>query len=89
MKDILSLKQIQHRAPKLLLNDYTSNYKTHFVKLKILPLMYLLKLQDNIVLAIKPIKVPTKQFKIYDYINFSSATTRSGTCNKMVILHHI
>ena len=50
--------------------------------------MYLLELQD-IIFAIKSIKVPTKQFNIYDYINFSSATTRSGTSNKMIIPHHI
>ena len=88
MKDILSIEQIQHRATKFLLNDYTSNYKTHLVKLKILPLMYLFKLQD-ILFAIKSIKAPTKQFNIYDHIDFSAATTRSGTSNKMIILHHM
>ena len=88
MKDILSLEQIQRRATKLLLNDYTSNYKTRLVKLKILPLMYLLELQD-ILFAIKSMKFPTKQFNIQDYINFSSAATRSGTSNKMIIPRHI
>ena len=81
-------EQIQHCATKLLLNDYTSNYKTCLVQLKILPLMYLLELQD-VLFAIKSIKVPTKQFNIYDYINFNSATTRSGTSNKMIIPRHI
>jgi len=88
MKDILSLEQIQRHATKLLLNDYISNYKTHLVQLKILPLMYLLELQD-ILFAIKSIKVPTKQLNIYDYINFSSATTRFGTSNKMITSRHI
>ena len=79
------MEQIQHRATKYLLNDYTSSYKTRLVKLKILPLMYLFELQ----FAIKSIKVQTKQFSIYNYINFSSATTRSGTSNKMIIPHHL
>jgi len=47
-----------------MLNDYTSNYKTCLVKLKILPLMYLFELKD-ILFSIKSIKVPTKQFNIY------------------------
>ena len=46
MKDILTLEQIQRRATKYLLNDYTSSYKTRLVKLRILPLMYLFELQD-------------------------------------------
>jgi len=50
--------------------------------------MYLFELQD-ILFAIKSIKVQTKQFNIYNYINFSSATTRSDTSNKMIIPHHL
>ena len=88
MKDILILEQIQHRATKYLLNDYTSSYKICLVKLKILPLMYLFELQD-ILFAIKSIKVQTKQFNIYNYVNFSSATARSGSSNKMIIPHHL
>ena len=88
MKDILTLEQIQRRATKYLLNDYTSSYKTRLVKLRILPLMYLFELQD-ILFAIKSIKVQSKQFNIHDHINFSSANTRSGTSNKLIIPHHL
>ena len=84
MKDILFLEQIQCHATKYLLNDYTSSYKTRLVKLKILPLMYLFELQD-ILFAIKSFKIQTKQLNIYNYTNFSFATTRSGTSDKMII----
>ena len=88
MKDILTLEQIQRRATKYLLNDYTSSYKTRLVKLRILPLMYLFELQD-ILFAIKSIKVQSKQFNSHDHINFSSANTRSGTSSKLIIPHHL
>jgi len=71
MKDILTPEKIQRHATKYLLHDYTSSYKTHLIKLRILPLMYLFELQ-NILFAIKSIKKQTKQFNIHDYINFSS-----------------
>jgi len=41
MKDILTLEQIQRRATKNLLNDYTTTYKT-----RLLMYSYLFKLQD-------------------------------------------
>jgi len=47
--------------------------------------MYLFKLQD-ILFAIKSIK---KQFNIHDYINFSSANTRSEASNKLIIPNHL
>jgi len=47
--------------------------------------MYLFKLQE-ILFAIKSIKIQTKQFNIHD---FSSANTRSGASNKLIIPHHL
>ena len=88
MKDILIIERIQRRATKYLLNDYTSSYKTRLIKLKILPLMYLFELQD-LLFAIKSIKSPTTQFNIHSYINFSSANTRSGASNKLIIPRHL
>ena len=35
------------------------------------------------------IQLPTTQFNIQDYINFSSANTRSSASNKLVIPHHL
>ena len=40
------MERIQRRSTKYILNDYTSDYKTRLLKLKLLPLMYLLDLSD-------------------------------------------
>ena len=85
MKDILIIERVQHCATKYILNDYTSCYKTRLIKLK---LMYLFELHD-ILFAIKSIKIPTIQFNITNYINFSSASTRSGANNKLILSHHL
>ena len=87
MKDILFIEQIQRRATKYLLNDFISSYKTLLIKLKILPLIYLFELQD-VSFAIKSIMLQTTQFNIQDYINFSSANTRSSASNKLVFPRH-
>jgi len=42
LKDIVSLKHLQRRATKYILNDYTSDYKYRLTTLKILPFMYFL-----------------------------------------------
>jgi len=55
IKDILSLEQIQCRATKYILNDYTICYRAWLIKLKLLPLIYLFELQD-ILFAVKSIK---------------------------------
>ena len=52
MKDILNIERVQCHAPKHILNDYTSSYKTHLIQLNLLPLMYLFELHD-ILFAIK------------------------------------
>lgn len=88
MRDILNFEQIQRRATKFILNDYTSSYKSRLTKLKLFPLMYLFELQD-ILFAIKAIKNPTNQFNITNHIKFSSANTRSGANNKLVHPHHL
>jgi len=87
LKDIFIIERIQCRATKYLLNDYTSSYKTCLIKLKFLSLMYLFELQD-LLFAIKSIKSPTTQFNIHNYVNFSSANTRSGASNKLIISCH-
>ena len=52
MKDIMSLECMQWRATRFILNDYSSNYKYHLVKLGMLPLMYIYELA-NIMFFIK------------------------------------
>ena len=46
LKDIRQLEQLQRRTTKYILNDYTSNYKSRLLELKILPLMYVLDICD-------------------------------------------
>ena len=40
------IKRVQRHATKYILNDYTSCYKTHLIKLRLLPPMYLFEIQD-------------------------------------------
>ena len=87
MKDILSIERVQRRATKYILNDYTSCYKTRLIKLRLLPLMYLFEIQD-ILFAIKSIKTPSSHFDITNYSVFSSANTRSGASNKLLLPYH-
>ena len=88
MKDIVNLERIQRQATKHILNDYTSCYKDCLLNLKLLPLMYILELQD-ILFAIKSLKSPTNKFNINNFISFNSSTTRSGASNKLLIPQHL
>ena len=74
-KDIQNIERIQRCATKFILNDYDSNYKTRLLTLKLLPLMYLLELQD-IIFTVKSLKYPTKGFNILHHISFSISSTR-------------
>ena len=51
LKDIRQLEQLQHHATKYILNDYSSNYKSRLLELKILPLMYVLDICDIMFLS--------------------------------------
>ena len=85
LKDIITLKRIQRRATKFILNDYQSNYRFRLVKLHLLPLMYLFELYD-IIFVIKSLKNPTISFNIYNYIQFHSSSSRLSHANKLI--HH-
>ena len=54
---------MQRRA----LNDFHSNYYNHFIKLEILPIMYMFELYD-IVFFIKSLQVSSSNFCITDYV---------------------
>ncbi len=82
IKDILMLEKVQRRATKFILNDYTSDYRARLVKLKLLPLMYHLELND-ILFCVKSLKAPASHFDIREYISFSTQSTRSGSHNRM------
>ena len=85
LKDIINIERIQRRSIKYILNDYTSDYKSRLLKLKLLPLMYLLDLSD-VLFFIKSIKLPYDNFNILHFVSFSSSNTRSSSHNK---LNHI
>ena len=60
-----ALEQLQCRSTKFILNNYVSDYKTHLIKLKMLPLMYYYDLSD-ILFFIKSVKLPSSYFDIKD-----------------------
>ena len=81
MKDIHKFEQLQRRATKYILQDYTSDYKTRLIKLQLFPLMYILEISD-IMFFITSVKNPTPtgvcSFNINMHISFSSNHTRSS-----------
>jgi len=77
MKDINKIEQLQRRASKYILHDFTSDYKTRLIKLQLFPLMYVLEISD-IMFFITSIKNPTSSFDISTYVSFSNNCTRSG-----------
>ena len=40
LQNIATLEQLQRRSTKFILSDYQSDYKSHLIKLNMLPLMY-------------------------------------------------
>jgi len=76
MKDIIKLEQLQCRATKYILQDYSSDYKSHLTNLNLLPLMYVFKISD-IMFFINNIKNPGSSFNISSYVSFSHSGTRS------------
>ena len=82
--DIKRLEQVQRRATKFILNDYSSSYKARLVHLQLLPLMHWFEFLD-IMFLIKCIKDPPDNFNIFEFIQFVSSSTRSGSNNKLVI----
>ena len=83
IKDIQILERVQHHAAKYILNDYVSTYKSQLITLHLLPLMYLYELND-IMFLIKSLKSPSSSFNIYNFISFTSSSTRSSARNKLI-----
>ena len=80
--DINTLEQIQRRATKYILNDFTSNYKNRLLKLSILPLMYQYEIAD-ILFLIKSLKCPTNSFNINNHITFFTGSSRLAIAHKI------
>ena len=69
VKDISSLECVQRRATKYILNDFSSDYRSRLLRLSLLHLMYIYKLND-ILFFIKSCKLPPPHFAIRHYIYF-------------------
>ena len=77
IKDISSIEQLQRRATKFILQDYTSDYKSWLLSLNLLPLMMLYEL-NNIMFCINNIKNRSESFDILKYVALNTSNTRSG-----------
>ena len=84
IKDIRSLEQIQHRATKSIIQDFSSDYKKRLIKWNMLPLMYWLELQ-GIMFLVKCFKDPPENFNPPTYISFITHSTRSATNHKLKV----
>jgi len=78
LKDIIILENIQHRATKYILNNFTSDYRSHLIALKILPLMMQLELYD-VIFFIRSLKGPTNAFNIDYHVTFHTDSTHSSS----------
>ena len=83
IRDITLIEQTQRRATKFILNDYSSNYFNRLKQLNLLPLIYILELNE-IFFILKSLKYPSPSFNITDYISFTDGNTRSSTGSKMI-----
>ena len=81
--DIDKIERVQRRATKYILNDFTSDYKSRLITLGILPLMYVFELND-LMLCVKNLKSPSRDFDIKKYVKFSDHGTRSATSSRMI-----
>ena len=82
LKDIQAIEKVQRRATKYILNDYHSDYKSRLSTLRLLPLMYILEIND-IMFFIQSIKNPSTSFNIRNFISFTTSNTRSSTYHKL------
>ena len=82
VKHIQLIECVQRRATKYILNNYTSDYKSRLLKLHILPLMYILDLND-IMFFIRNLKTNHNGFDIKTFIPFITGNTRLAASHKL------
>ena len=70
---------IQQRATKYILNDFTIDYKSWLIQTQLLPLTYILDLNDVMFF----IKNYLNGFNINNYIKFATGNTCSALSNKL------
>jgi len=83
-KDINLVENVQCRATKFIVNDFSMDYKSRLLQLKLLPLSLLYELND-ICFFVKSLKNPHSSFNILDFVKFSHNSTRSGSTHKLVL----
>ncbi len=81
-KNIAKLEQIQRRATKYILCDYSDSYKQRLTTLGMLPLMHWLELMDLLFL-VKNLKQPQDNFNILDNVRFVTSSSRLGSNHKL------
>ena len=75
MKDIKLVENVQRRATKFIVNDFSMDYKSRLFQLKLLPLSMLYELND-ICFFVKSLKNPHSSFNILDFVKFPNACMR-------------
>ena len=78
IRDIQNLERIQHRATKLILNNYDLSYRQCLEQLHLLPLMYTYELND-LMFFIKTLKFPSTHFDISEYVQFVDHNTMQSS----------
>ena len=75
IKHIQQLERVQRRATKYILNDYSTDYKSRLINLHMLPLMYILDVND-VMFFLKNLHNPHNGFDINNFIKFATGHTR-------------
>ena len=76
LTDIRTLELVQRRATKFIIDDTSVDYKSRLIQLELLPLMMELEIAD-IIFLIKSLRSPSPHFNVYNFVEFSSYSTRS------------
>ena len=83
IKHIQQLERVQRRATKYILNDYSTDYKSRLINLHMLPLMYILDVND-VMFFLKNLHNPHNGFDINNFIKFATGHTRLASGNKLL-----
>ena len=70
VQDINKLEQVQRRATKFILNDYSSDYRSRLLHLNLLPLMYIFEFFD-VMFLVNSLKSPSSSFNINNFVFFN------------------
>ena len=67
----------------IILNDYTSDYKSRLIHLQLLPLIMQFEIND-IMFLVTSLQNPSTSFNILQYVTFSTSSTRASVNCKLV-----